>query len=78
MVAANFLAANVLLIPACVVILYWRGELQFSQLQAIVLMIVGTIAAASVGRVFYQIALTVTGGDNGFVTPIFYSFIGVA
>ena len=32
------------------------------------LIIAGTIAAASVGRAFYQIALTVTGGDNGFVT----------
>ena len=31
-------------------------------------MIVGTILASSVGRVFYQISLTVTGGDNGFVT----------
>ena len=70
-IAANFLVANLLLIPACVVILYWRGELQFDQLLAIVLMIVGTIVAASVGRVFYQIALTVTGGDNGFVTMFF-------
>jgi hypothetical protein len=34
-------------------------------------MIVGTILAASVGRVFYQVALTVTGGDNGFVTMFF-------
>ncbi len=67
-VAANFLVANLLLIPACVLILYWRSQLQFDQLLAIVLMIVGTIVAASVGRVFYQIALTVTGGDNGFVT----------
>ena len=70
-IAANFLVANVLLIPACVLILYWRNELQFDELQAIVLMIVGTIVAASFGRVFYQIALTVTGGDNGFVTMFF-------
>ena len=35
---------------------------------SIVLLIVGTIIAASVGRVFFQIALTVTGGDNGFVS----------
>ena len=70
-IAANFLVANLLLIPACVLILYWRNELQFDQLVAIVLMIVGTIVAASVGRVFYQIALTVTGGDNGFVTMFF-------
>jgi hypothetical protein len=31
-------------------------------------MIFGTIVAASVGRVMYQVALTITGGDNGFVT----------
>ena len=67
-IAANFLFANVLLIPTCLFILYWRKELQFDQFAAIILMIVGTIVAASFGRVFYQIALTVTGGDNGFVT----------
>ncbi len=70
-IAANFLVANLLLIPACVVILFWRNKLQFEQLPAMILMIVGTIVAASVGRVFYQIALTVTGGDNGFVTMFF-------
>jgi drug/metabolite transporter (DMT)-like permease len=70
-IAANFLFGNVLLIPACVFFLYWRNELQFDQLAAIILMIVGTIIAASVGRVIYQIALTVTGGDNGFVTMFF-------
>src|ERR1700678_722825 len=67
-IAANFLIANVILIPGCLAILYWRNELQFVQLQAIILMIVGTILASAVGRVFYQISLTVTGGDNGFVT----------
>jgi hypothetical protein len=67
-IAANFLTANIILIPGCFAILYWRGELHFEQLQAILLMIFGTIVAASLGRVMYQIALTVTGGDNGFVT----------
>ena len=67
-IAANFLTANVILIPGCLAILYWRGELQFDQLSPILLMIFGTIVAASIGRVVYQIALTVTGGDNGFVT----------
>jgi drug/metabolite transporter (DMT)-like permease len=70
-IAANFLVANLLLIPACVLILFWRNELQLDQLPAMILMIVGTIVAASVGRVFYQVALTVTGGDNGFVTMFF-------
>ena len=31
-------------------------------------MIAGTIIAASIGRVVFQKALTVTGGDNGFVS----------
>jgi drug/metabolite transporter (DMT)-like permease len=67
-IAANFLFANVILIPSCLVILAWRRELTFEQLPVMLLMIVGTILASSVGRVFYQISLTVTGGDNGFVT----------
>ena len=67
-IAANFLTANVILIPGCLALLAWRGELQFEQLPAMLLMVFGTIVAASIGRVVYQIALTVTGGDNGFVT----------
>ena len=67
-IAANFLFANVILIPACLLILASRGELNFDQLPAMVLMVVGTILASSVGRVIYQVSLTVTGGDNGFVT----------
>ncbi len=71
-IAANFFVANVVLIPTTLLILYRRSELQIDdQFAAIILMIAGTIIAASVGRVFYQIALTVTGGDNGFVTMFF-------
>lgn len=68
-IAANFFVANVILVPTTLLILHHRSELQFGdQYAAIALMIAGTIIAASIGRVFYQIALTVTGGDNGFVT----------
>jgi drug/metabolite transporter (DMT)-like permease len=67
-IAANFVFANVILIPSCLVLLAWRDELTFAQLPAMILMIVGTILASSIGRVVYQISLTVTGGDNGFVT----------
>ncbi len=68
-VAANFFAANLILIPTTVFILYRRSELQFGgDIVAVLLMIAGTIIASSIGRVIYQIALTVTGGDNGFVT----------
>ena len=71
-IAANFFFANVLLIPATLALLYGRSELQVDhEVGPMLLMIAGTIIAASIGRVFYQIALTATGGDNGFVTMFF-------
>jgi hypothetical protein len=70
-IAANFLVPAVLLIPGSLVILAMRSELDFAQAPAILLMMIGTIIAASIGRVFYQVALTVTGNDNGFVTMFF-------
>src|SRR6202020_566903 len=44
-IAANFLTANVILIPGCLALLYWRNELNFEQLEPILLMIFGTIVA---------------------------------
>jgi drug/metabolite transporter (DMT)-like permease len=71
-IAANFFVANVFLIPTTLALLYGRSELKVDhQLPAVLLMIAGTIMAASIGRVFYQISLTTTGGDNGFVTMFF-------
>jgi hypothetical protein len=70
-IAANFFASALVIIPAAGLVLYWRSELDFGQLVPVILMIVGTIVAASVGRVLYQIALGVTGADNGFVTMFF-------
>jgi drug/metabolite transporter (DMT)-like permease len=70
-IAANFLFSTSILIPVTLVILYFQSELQFNQLQAVILMMVGTIIAASLGRVFYQVALSTTGNDNGFVTMFF-------
>ena len=68
-VAANFFVSNVVLIPATAVLLYRRSELvPDTQLLAVGLMLVGTILAGSIGRIVYQISLTITGGDNGFVT----------
>jgi hypothetical protein len=40
----------------------------FADTSAIVLLVIGTITAASIDRVFYQIALSATGEDNGFVS----------
>jgi drug/metabolite transporter (DMT)-like permease len=70
-IAANFAVSALLLIPAARVVLYWRSELDFGQTVPVILMIAGTIIAASLGRVLYQIALNVTGADNGFVTMFF-------
>jgi drug/metabolite transporter (DMT)-like permease len=70
-IAANFTVSSLLLIPAAGFFLYWRSELNFGQIVPVILMIAGTIIAASVGRVLYQIALSVTGNDNGFVTMFF-------
>src|ERR1700712_2188998 len=67
--AANFFVSALLLIPAAGFYLYWRSELNFGQIVPVILMIAGTIIAASVGRVLYQVALSVNG--NGFVTMFF-------
>ena len=70
-IAANFFVSAVILIPLVGFFLYWRSELHFGQAVPVILMMAGTIIAASVGRVLYQIALSVTGNDNGFVTMFF-------
>jgi drug/metabolite transporter (DMT)-like permease len=70
-IAANFLISTVVLIPTTLLALYGRSEISFGQPLAVGLMIVGTIVAASFGRVLYQISLTVTDNDNGFVTMFF-------
>jgi drug/metabolite transporter (DMT)-like permease len=67
-VAANFCVSAILLIPLVGFILYEQSAWRLGTALPIVLMIVGTIIAASVGRAFYQIALGAAGGDNGFVT----------
>ncbi len=70
-IAVNFVAPSVVLIPFTTYVLASRGELSFAQGPAILLMMFGTLVAASIGRVFYQVALTATGGDNGYVTMFF-------
>jgi hypothetical protein len=70
-IAVNFVAPSAALIPFTTYVLAARGELNFDQGPAILLMMFGTLVAASIGRVMYQVALTATGGDNGFVTMFF-------
>jgi drug/metabolite transporter (DMT)-like permease len=70
-IAANFAVSALLLIPTAGFLLYWRSNLHFGEVVPVLLMIAGTIVAASIGRVLYQTALSVTGADNGFVTMFF-------
>lgn len=71
-IAANFLAPSVLLIPITTIILARRSELNLDHAQAIGLMMFGTVVAASFGRVLYQVALTATRHDNGYVSMFFF------
>jgi hypothetical protein len=64
-VAANFCVSALILIPTAGLLLYWRSGLHFGQAVPVILMVAGTMVAASLGRVLYQIALSVTGNDNG-------------
>jgi hypothetical protein len=57
--------------PRCGVYLVLALRREFGQIVPVILMIAGTIVAASASRVLYQIALSVTGADNGFVTMFF-------
>jgi hypothetical protein len=70
-IAANFVASSLVLVPLGLIYLYVKSELRSDQYAAIALMAVGTIVSASIGRVLYQISLTVTDNDNGFVTMFF-------
>jgi hypothetical protein len=70
-IAANFLVSALILIPVTGFILYQQHSMDFGQAFPVILMIIGTIVAASIGRVAYQIALTFTANDNGFVTMFF-------
>ena len=56
------------MIPATLGILAWQGNFTAAEAEAILLLVAGTIIAAAIGRVCYQIALSSTGGDNGFVS----------
>jgi drug/metabolite transporter (DMT)-like permease len=72
-IAANFVVSGLILIPTTLFMSHLRLDFSMSGqgLDAILLLLLGTFAAAVVGRVFYQIALTSTDNDNGFVTMFF-------
>jgi drug/metabolite transporter (DMT)-like permease len=72
-IAANFLISALILIPTTMVIstVHHTSDVNETSVLAILLLIVGTVASSAAGRVFYQIALTATDNDNGFVTMFF-------
>jgi hypothetical protein len=45
---------------------------------AILLLLVGTLASSAAGRVFYQVALSATRDDNGFVSMFLLLVPGIA
>jgi drug/metabolite transporter (DMT)-like permease len=71
--AVTFLTGAVVLIPATVIYAYVHSDLQVSSdaIPAIILLMVGTAASSALGRILYQVSLTVTGEDNGFVSMFF-------
>jgi hypothetical protein len=79
-IAANFLVSTVILIPTTLIIakmgppspMYDRPEM------AILLLLVGTLASSAAGRVFYQVALSATQDDNGFVSMFLLLVPGIA
>jgi drug/metabolite transporter (DMT)-like permease len=79
-IAANFVVSASLLIPGTLLAQQlWPIPASGGDFKAAVLLLLfGTLAAAAAGRVFYQIALTVTHNDNGFVTMFFLLVPGVS
>ena len=72
-VAANFVMPSLVLIPLAAVTSDFgqASHLDQQSAMAILLLLVGTLASAAAGRVFYQMALTATKDDNGYVTMFF-------
>jgi drug/metabolite transporter (DMT)-like permease len=72
-IAANFVVSGLMLIPATAVMALYHPVSLGGQwtIIAILLLMLGTLSAAAAGRVFYQLALSSTGNDNGFVTMFF-------
>jgi drug/metabolite transporter (DMT)-like permease len=72
-IAANFVVSSLVLIP----IAAWTSDfgqaphLSEASTIAVLLLLVGTLAGSAAGRVFYQMALTATKDDNGYVTMFF-------
>lgn len=69
-VAVMFTLSALILIPGALYISHLRSEslTDPAKLPAVALLLIGTLIAAAAGRVVYQMALTATSNDNGFVS----------
>ena len=72
-IAANFVVSAAILTPTTILLAFPADNLraQGPPLIAVLMLLVGTLASSAAGRVFYQVALTTTDNDNGFVTMFF-------
>jgi drug/metabolite transporter (DMT)-like permease len=72
-IAANFVVSSLVLIPIAALTSDFGQASHLSQAStlAVLLLLVGTLAGSAAGRVFYQMALTATKNDNGYVTMFF-------
>jgi hypothetical protein len=79
-IGANFVVSAIFLLPVAAISfgLYRPSHLSEQSLAAILMLFAGTLAAAVVGRVFYQLALTATNNDNGYVTMFFLLIPGIS
>jgi hypothetical protein len=77
-IAANFVVSAGILIPAALIIGGWPIPSGREDGFAAGLLLMGTLAAGALGRVLYQIALTATDNDNGFVTMFFLFVPGLS
>ncbi len=72
-IAANFVVSSVVLIPLAAFTSNVGHALHTTEPAtiAVLLLILGTLAGSAAGRVCYQMALTATEDDNGYVTMFF-------
>jgi drug/metabolite transporter (DMT)-like permease len=72
-IAANFAVSSLVLIPLAAFTTGFGQAPHSTQppTVAVLLLLLGTLAGSAAGRVFYQMALTATEDDNGYVTMFF-------
>src|ERR1700722_17903092 len=78
-IAASFLVSSALFVPPTLFLALRKPHAAAATTTpAILLLFVGTVASAAIGRVLYQVALTRTNNDNAFVTMFFLLVPGLS